>query len=141
VRLVDHVGGDGLEGVTVLAGVVGAEQQLTAAQELDLQVGLRSAAVAAVSCAQGCSASGNGSGHFGLISRIGVWSTYRPGATFPDSVLPDPSLKHVVSERPAGSHSSERHPWMSVPPSGKSAPLVRDPGMNPRIRSLIVLSS
>jgi hypothetical protein len=39
---------------------------------------------------------------------IGVWSTYRPGATFPDPVLPDPSLKHVVFERLLLVHSSER---------------------------------
>src|SRR4029079_6211182 len=30
------------------------------------------------------------------------------GATFPDSVLPDPSLKHVAFVRLATSHSSER---------------------------------
>ena len=70
--LVDHVGSDGLEGVAVLAGVVSTEVQLTPTEELDLEVGLGPAAVAAVGSAQRGRASGNGSGHFGLISSHGV---------------------------------------------------------------------
>ena len=52
VGLVDHVGGDLAELVAVLAGVVGAEEQLAAGLELDPQVGLGSATVAAVRGAQ-----------------------------------------------------------------------------------------
>jgi hypothetical protein len=52
VGLVDDVGGDLLELLAVLAGVVGAEEQLTARLELDAEVGLGSATVAAVRSAQ-----------------------------------------------------------------------------------------
>ena len=48
VGLVDDVGGDLAELVAVLAGVVGAEQQLATRLELDPEVGLGSATVAAV---------------------------------------------------------------------------------------------
>ena len=68
VGLVDDVGGDLLELVAVLTGVVGAEQQLTTRLELDAEVGLGSATVAAVRCAQRRGAGGNCSGHIGLIS-------------------------------------------------------------------------
>ena len=50
VGLVDHRDGDLLELVTVLASVVGAEQELAARLELHAQVGLGSASVAAVRC-------------------------------------------------------------------------------------------
>ncbi len=52
VGLVDHVGGDLLELVAVLAGVVGAEQELAAGLELHAQVGLGAATVATVRGAQ-----------------------------------------------------------------------------------------
>jgi hypothetical protein len=71
VGLIDDVCGDGLEGIAVLACVVSAEEELTAAQQLDPEVGLGPAAVASVSSAQRGGAWGNGSGHFGLISSHG----------------------------------------------------------------------
>ena len=67
--LVDHVDGDLLELVTVLTRVVGTEQELSAGVELDTQVGLRTAAVAAVLGSQR-STRGNSSCHFGLVSRV-----------------------------------------------------------------------
>jgi hypothetical protein len=69
VGLVDDVDGDLLELVTVLTRVVGAEQELSAGVELDTQVGLRAAAVAAVLGSQR-STRGNSSCHFGLVSRV-----------------------------------------------------------------------
>jgi hypothetical protein len=68
VGLVGQVSGDLAELVAVLPGVVGAEQQLTPGLELDAQVGLGSATVAAVRGAQR-GTRGNCSGHIGLISR------------------------------------------------------------------------
>jgi hypothetical protein len=68
VGLVDDVRGDLAELVSVLSGVVGAEQQLATRLELDSQVGLGSATVAAVRSAQR-GTRGNGSGHIGLISH------------------------------------------------------------------------
>ena len=56
------------QGLAVLASVVGAEVQLPTGLELDAQVGLCSAAVAAVCSAQRRCTRGNGSGHIGLIS-------------------------------------------------------------------------
>ena len=58
VRLVLDGHGDLLELVAVLAGVVGAEQELAAGLELDAEVGLRAAAIAPVIRGQG--ARGNG---------------------------------------------------------------------------------
>ena len=52
----------------MLPCVVGAEQQLATGLELHPQVGLGTAAVAAVACRQGGGLGGNGSGHIGLIS-------------------------------------------------------------------------
>src|SRR5262245_10605817 len=122
VGLVDHVGGDGLEGVAVLTGVVRAEVQLATTEELDLQVGLRPAAVAAVGRAQRGSTWGNGSGHFGLISThrclaqrshrskdslfrcLATWCRTRP-------------LKHAGSIRLSLFLIRRNvHPWMGVPP-------------------------
>jgi outer membrane scaffolding protein for murein synthesis (MipA/OmpV family) len=68
VGLVDDIGGDLTELVTVLAGVVGAEQQLTARLELYAEVGLGSATVATVRGAQRGGVGGNCSCHIGLIS-------------------------------------------------------------------------
>jgi hypothetical protein len=48
VGLVDERDGDLLQLVTVLTGVVGAEQQLPTGLELDAKVGLGSATVTAV---------------------------------------------------------------------------------------------
>ncbi len=67
--LVQHVDGDLFELVTVLTGVVGTEEELAADVELDTQVGLRTAAVAAVLSSQR-STRGNSSCHFGLVSRV-----------------------------------------------------------------------
>jgi len=67
--LVHDAGRDLAELVTVLAGVVGAEEQLTAGLELDPEVGLSPATVTAVRSAQRRGARGNCSGHIGLISR------------------------------------------------------------------------
>ena len=67
VGLVDHVGRDLAELVAVLAGVVGAEEQLTAGLELHAKVGLGSATVTAIRGRQR-RAGGNCSGHIGLIS-------------------------------------------------------------------------
>jgi hypothetical protein len=65
---------DVAESIAVLAGVVGAEVQLTARLELDAEVGLRTAAVAAICSAQRGCTGGNGSSHIGLISAFsGVW--------------------------------------------------------------------
>jgi hypothetical protein len=65
---------DVAEGVAVLTGVVSAEVQLTARLELDAEIGLRPAAVAAVCCAQRGCTRGYGSSHIGLISAFsGVW--------------------------------------------------------------------
>lgn len=65
--LVDDIGGDLLELVTVLASVVGAEQQLSAGLKLEAEVGLGSATVTAVLGGQR-GTGGNSSGHNGLIS-------------------------------------------------------------------------
>jgi len=98
--LVDDVRRDLAELVAVLTGVVGAEQQLTARLELDPEVGLSSATVAAVRGAQR-GTRGNGSGHIGLISVfVGAGSNVArepkipcepPGATWrptPDPITP-----------------------------------------------------
>ena len=78
--LVVHVHGDLAELVAVLAGVVGAEQQLTAARELDAEVGLGAASVASVTAVRGLGAtavvtaafllsySWTSSGHFATVS-------------------------------------------------------------------------
>jgi hypothetical protein len=71
VGLVHVAGRDLTELVTVLAGVVGAEEKLAAGLELDTEVGLGTATVAAVRSAQRRSG-GNGSGHFSLISLLSV---------------------------------------------------------------------
>lgn len=68
VRLVDKRGRDLTKLVFVFAGMVCTEVQLATGLELDLEVGLRSATVAAVSSTQRCGTRGNGSGHIGLIS-------------------------------------------------------------------------
>src|SRR3954447_8983823 len=86
VGLVDHVGGDRLESVAVLTGVVRAEVQLATTEELDLEVGLRPAAVAAVGRAQRGSTWGNGSGHLGLISTH--WCLAQRSQRSKDSLLP-----------------------------------------------------
>jgi hypothetical protein len=74
VGLVDQVDGDLFELVTVLARVVGTEEELAAGLELDTQVGLRTATVAAVLGSQR-STRGNSSCHVGLISRVVSLST------------------------------------------------------------------
>ena len=61
VGLVLQVHGDLLERVSVLAGVVGAEQQLATGLQLYAEVGLGTATVAAVLSSQG--AGGNGGCH------------------------------------------------------------------------------
>jgi hypothetical protein len=68
VRLVDDVGGDLAQLVSVLTGVVGAEQEFAPCLELHTKVGLGSATVATVQSSQCCGTGGNGSGHNGLIS-------------------------------------------------------------------------
>jgi hypothetical protein len=68
VGLVDDVGGDLLELVTVLTGVVGAEQKFSARLELHAKVGLGAATVATVGCVQRSGVGGKCSGHIGLIS-------------------------------------------------------------------------
>ncbi len=52
----------------MFTGVVGTEEQFTAGLKLDTQVGLCTAAVAAVTRRQGGRLGGNGSIHIGLIS-------------------------------------------------------------------------
>ena len=90
-------GGDLAELVAVLARVVGAEEQLAAGLQLDAQVGLGPAAVAAVRSTQRGSTRGNGSGHFGLISLyIGVRCTVNVAAGSKDSRLPR-GAGHVLS--------------------------------------------
>jgi hypothetical protein len=69
VGLVDHVDGNLFELVSVLTRVVSAEEELAAGVELDTQVGLRTATVAAVLGSQR-STRGNSSCHFGLVSRV-----------------------------------------------------------------------
>ena len=54
--------------VSVLTGVVGTEEQFTAGLELDTQVGLGTATVAAVTRRQGGRLGGNGGSHIGLFS-------------------------------------------------------------------------
>ena len=87
VGLIDHVGGDLLELVAVFAGVVGTEQQLTARLELNAEVGLGSATVAAVASAERCVARGKCSVHIGLISFIclGVLHNVAAGSKIPVS--------------------------------------------------------
>ena len=63
--------GDLLELVSVLAGMVGAEQQLTAARELDPNVGLSTASVTAVQGCElrtGCDCSGHVRAFLGVAS-------------------------------------------------------------------------
>jgi hypothetical protein len=88
VGLVDHVRGDLAELVAVLAGVVGAEEQLAARLELDPEVGLGSATVAAVRSAQR-GTRGNCSGHIGLISSsFGAGSNVAERAKIPSTPQP-----------------------------------------------------
>jgi hypothetical protein len=68
VRLVDDVGGDFAQLVSVLTRVVGAEQELATGLELYAKVGLGAATVAAVRSGERWGTGGNGSGHNGLIS-------------------------------------------------------------------------
>ncbi len=53
--------------VAVLAGVVGAEEQLSTTLELNPEVGLGAASVATVGSTECCGTGGNGSGHWGLF--------------------------------------------------------------------------
>lgn len=71
VGLVVDVDGDLAKLVTVLAGVVRAEEKLAATGELDAQVGLSTATVAAVHSAQ-WGTGGNCSGHLWPLSFHGV---------------------------------------------------------------------
>ena len=83
--LVVDVDRDRAELLAVLAGVVGAEQELAAAGEVDAEVGLGAAAVAAVTGCQGAGC--NGSGHGGLPS-CRPRSTSAGSGWFPRSVPP-----------------------------------------------------
>src|SRR5690606_9179301 len=85
VGLVLEPDGDLLQRVTVLTGVVGAEEQLATGLQLHAEVGLRSATVAAALSGQ--SAGGNGRCHFGLIS-LGLCQSqrYEPAQDSPGSV-------------------------------------------------------
>ena len=100
VGLVDDVRGDLAELVAVLAGVVGAEEQLAAGLELHAEVGLGPAAVAAVRSAQRGGLGATCSGHFGLISRLlGVWLNVAGGTQrFPaETWRPTPQSNHAAS--------------------------------------------
>jgi hypothetical protein len=59
--------GDLTQLVAVLAGVVGAEEQLSTTLELNPEVGLGAASVATVGSTECCGTGGNGSGHWGLF--------------------------------------------------------------------------
>jgi len=91
VGLVVDVDGDGAELLAVRAGVVSAEEQLSTLAELDAQVGLGSATVAAVARGQRGGAGGNCSGHIGLFPWvvvlvfvfIGTYSNLAAGANIP----------------------------------------------------------
>ena len=104
VGLVVHVDRDLAELVAVLAGVVGAEEQLAAGLELDAEVGLGSAAVAAVRGAQRGGTGGNGSSsHRPHFSSRRV-SGQRSGGTqrFPPPRVArhvNPTTGHRVSTR------------------------------------------
>jgi hypothetical protein len=92
VGLVGHVRRDLAELVTVLACVMGAEQQLTTRLELDPKVGLSSATVAAVRSAER-GTRGNSSGHNGLISFfVGAGSNVVGEAKIP-SIPPRPTCR------------------------------------------------
>jgi hypothetical protein len=69
--LVLHCDGDLAELVTVLTGVVGAEEQVTASSELDTEVGLGTAPVTAIQRCERRSGS-NCSGHLRPLSFLGV---------------------------------------------------------------------
>jgi hypothetical protein len=100
--LVGDVRRDLAELVAVLAGVVGAEQQLPTRLELDTEVGLGSATVAAVRGAER-GTRGNGSGHIGLISiSFGASSNVAGEAMIPVT----PPLRRVVRHPPIPSRTT-----------------------------------
>jgi hypothetical protein len=69
VGLVLDVLGHLAELLAVLAGVVGAEEELETTLEVDTEVGLGAASVAPVQCAERCGARGCRSSHVGPRSR------------------------------------------------------------------------
>src|SRR5690242_18185461 len=80
----------------MLTGMVRAEEQLASGLELDTEVGLSSATVAAVRSSQ--LGTGNGSGHIGLISRsVGDRCNVVAGLKIPQELcrLP-PSIQPLV---------------------------------------------
>ena len=81
--LVHDAGRDLAELVTVLAGVVGAEEQLTTALELHAKVGLGAASVAAVDRGERRGGGGCRSGHGRPHSRLGYWFNDSTGGWFP----------------------------------------------------------
>ena len=100
VGLVDDVGGDLAELVTVLAGVVGAEEQLTTRLELDPQVGLGSATVTAVRGAQRASSGQlqwSHRPHFSIVRRRSQRS--RAWRTFPRPPSRDVSSDTSIQSR------------------------------------------
>jgi hypothetical protein len=107
VRLVDDVRGDLAQLVSVLTGVVGAEEEFSSGLELHTKVGLGSATVATVQSSQGCGTGGNGSSHNGLISVSRcLWPNVVAGDK--DSrrhVSPDTSIMECLP-RPDGFHAS-----------------------------------
>ena len=101
VGLVHEVDGDLAELVAVLAGVVGAEEELATGLELDAKVGLGSATVAAV---RGAQRERRGQQQWSLRPHSPyhpcVWSNVATGIK--DSrrhVVPDTSSNHVVPTR------------------------------------------
>jgi hypothetical protein len=106
VGLVDDVRGDLAELVAVLACVVGAEQQLATRLELDSEVGLGSATVAAVRGTERGTRS-KCSGHIDLISIFVV-----PVPTYPE--------RRRFPRTPRCDVSSDTHPITAVVPGSGS---------------------
>ena len=100
VRLVVDVDRDLAELVAVLACVVGAEQQLATRLELDSEIGLSSATVAAVRGAER-GTRGNCSGHIGLISVfVDAGSNVAGEAKIPSNPPVRRVVRHLIPSRP-----------------------------------------
>lgn len=107
VGLIVHPSRHGTQLVAVFTCVVGAEEEFTAALELNPKVGLSSATVASVLCRQGGS-SGKCSGHNGLISlRLSI-TTYRSEQTFPNRFRCLRNIQSCCANAPARNRRESR---------------------------------
>lgn len=111
VGLIVYVAGDLAQGLVMLARVVGTEQQLTAALELDAEVCLSAAAVTAVIRRQ-CGYGGYSSSHIRLISSIGVTESNVPNGE-KDSLGPLCPCTHHPIMGTAGLSSDDPSWWRS----------------------------